>query len=248
MNKCYTRENNFVTVYTENEGVRLIDDVNNLEELLVEEDKIETFEDAKEKLKKILSSLMNYKKVCKYIVPTCFSLVIICFFAFNINFDILAFIALLSSFSPMIAGLSFLLYSDLKEISKRKKAINKTINYLDNEIVKENEKIEQLRADKVVQNKVKLNNENIQEDYDRENSKIYIEDKEALKQLKREIIFRYKLVYNEQLYLKYYNNNTLDEKLKDEFTQQEIEQIKDYFNYDIKNNNNREKVKYKVRV
>ena len=148
----------------------------------------------------------------------------------------------------MIAGLSFLLYSDLKEISKRKKAINKTINYLDNEIVKENEKIEQLRADKVVQNNVKLNNENIQEDYDIENSKIYIEDKEALKQLKREIIFRYKLVYNEQLYLKYYNNNTLDEKLKDEFTQQEIEQIKDYFNYDIKNNNNREKVKYKVRV
>ena len=265
MNKSYIQEGNNVTIYTD-DGIKIKDYTDNISDILVQENVIEELENKTNLFNKKLKSLKLCKIVCKYVFPIVTTLISVVLFGFASGFDISRFLGLLVTILPAVwLGEAVMLYPEYKIINKKKNVVSKILDYLDQNLNSENEKLKQLKNNKTSTNVKEVTGVGVltfDDVYDEELKsekeiteelgikKIYINDAEILNSLRKKIILAYIIKYNEELYYKYYDAGILNEKLQDEFTEEEIEQINTYFeNAEVQTKNHKSaKRKHKVRA
>lgn len=238
MNKGYIYVDGTLIIEDENFKKTIIDYTDNFEEVLKQENLVETMEnkkiDLKEKLNNCLEKKKNYKLDIKasfisYILMNLF-IYFVYFMMYGSNpilidtprfgvIDYKIFHNLfLTSMVTLICG-----YTSIKGCLKYKKAIknesaiDSELEFLEYQLEKEKEKLEELNDKKNVvwpTMGIKISK---------------IDDKKLLENLKKQLEFHYNLGYNSQKYYKYLENGILEEKLKDKnYTEEEIKCVSEY--------------------
>ena len=238
MNKDYIYIDGTLIVEDENFKKRIVDYTDNFEEVLKQENLIETMENKKGDLNDKLNKCLEKKKESKIDIKFSFALYILfnvmIYFVyvkmFGINpilintprFGVIDYKIIYNTFLTSIATLIFG-YTSIKGFLKYKKsikiehAINSELEFLEKEIEIEKEKLEELNDKKNVvwpTTGIKISE---------------VDDKELLENLKKQLELHYNIGYNSQKYFKYLENGILEEKLKDKnYTEEEIECISKY--------------------
>lgn len=222
MNKEYVYKDGKALIIDENDNQKTIDYYNNLDEVLVQENLIETMEEEIKKLEKETSQYQKESKLSRFLwvwspflMFTFGSLiafpVISHLFGVNdlvntslfgtINSGIL--LGLISAPIFAIPGslLTLSLHLKKKGLEQEQKGKVTQLEYLKRDLVEEKERLEELKSDKTTSKTT----ENFYA------SKV--DNKEELKKLRNFLSFYYDLGYNEEKYFKYYQQGKLDSYL-----------------------------------
>jgi len=238
MNKDYIYIDGILIVEDENFKKRIVDYTDNFEEVLKQENLIETMKSEKVDLKKKLDKCLEKKKDCKtdikfsFILYVLFNAMIyfiyIKMFGTNpilidtprfgiIDYKILHNVFLTSIATLIFGCTSIKEYLKYKKTIKKENAINSELEFLEKELEIEKEKLEELNDKKNVvwpTTGIKISEVN---------------DKELLENLKKQLEFHYNIGYNSQKYYKYLENGILEEKLRDKnHTEEEIQSVIEY--------------------
>lgn len=237
MNKEYTYIDGKVIISDENDNKTQSDYYDNLDEVLAQENLIETME---EKIQVLEKKIQLYKKNNKKrYVPIIFPMVaLVSTIGAPIMFNFLTatnsfttyvdtifgtisqalFISIPLSicFIPVGAGLELSMYKDYKNSLKREKGINSELGYLKQQIEKEKEYLESLKQERT-RNKEKTNFRTVK-----------VDDLQQLKALKSYLDLYFDLGYNGEKYYKYFQEGQLDTKLQKYYTDTGIQLAKEY--------------------
>ena len=221
MNKEYKIKNDEVLVKDENNKETTRKNNSKIDEILISENKIEFLENEIRNFVVEKRHESNYlKEVQKNVRNNNL---------WNIIFTgVSIFIALLLGTSLaeylFIFSLAFAVrivatmseYIELKNLKKRIRGLNNGKISLDNKLLKERERLEQLNNEK---------------EYVRNTGMVVkrVNDSEEIKELRNLATLYYDCGYHEDEYTRYYKNNTLEGKLMRAFSSEEIEIIKEYF-------------------
>lgn len=223
MNRDYTYLDGKVIISDENNNKKQSDYYDNLDEVLAQENLIETME---KKIQELEEKSAHYKKHNKKHFIPAFSiaagLISVISTPIMVNwfkhFDSLA-VAQDTIFGPMsgalivslavpltltcagIAGDLFM-HSLHKNWTNTEKGINCELNFLKSQIVKEKEALENLKKDKSKENE------------STEFRTVKVDDLQRLKNLRNWLSFYYDLGYNGKKYYRYYRQGTFDSKLQ----------------------------------
>lgn len=237
MNKDYIYMDGKVIISDENGHKEPIEYYDNLDKVLVQENLIESIQNEINKLKK---KSTEYKKINKghYIpiwIPTLLIfLTIICpaFFnyisggeafntlietnvgTFNVGALIIAVIGCIST--PIFTLLESYLYKQYKDAKKEEKGINSELEFLEKQLEKEKEHLENLKREKT------KNNE------DNNFRTVKVDDLQELKMLRNYLELYFDLGYNGEKYYQYYEQGKLDKKLEKNYDDEAIELAKEY--------------------
>lgn len=237
MNQEYTYIEGKAIVKTDNGVKEPIEYYDNLNEALVQENLIETMENnilslekESEKYKKINKKpyipiyLLTMLLTALVVFPALYCLLInpnLYVSSVNSIFGTInnaALVGLTSSFALLPFGLFIELgiYRNHKNLLKKEKGINSELEFLKKQVIVEKEKLNTLKKGK----NIDKNNEKIRV--------VEVSDLELLKRLKKLLDLYFDLGYNEDAYYKYYQNNTLDANLSQDYNGAEIEIAKKY--------------------
>ena len=238
MNKDYIYIDGTLIVEDEKFKKRIIDYTDNFEEILKQENLVETMKNKKLWLNEKLNECLEQKKEFKMDIKASFVLYILMnmipyvilpkIFGSNPvlvdtpNFGVINYTFFLNCFLSGIATITcgciaIKGYLKYKKSIKIEHAINSEIEFLEKELEIENEKLEELNDKKNVvwpTTGIKI---------------AEVNDKELLENLKKQLELHYNIGYNSQKYFKYLENGILEEKLRDKkYTEEEIECISKY--------------------
>lgn len=234
MNKEYIYIDGKVIVKDENGNQTPIEYYDNLDEVLVQENLIETIENQildleneSQKLKKenkgryLPKLLLLTALLLLVIMPALFTYLgniglVSTSILFGINKGVLTSYLLSIVFLPIAALLDFTVYSNRKKSIKEEKGINSLLEFLKNRIVIEKE------------NLVKLKQEKSREKENKEFRVVKVNDLEMLKIFRNNMELYFDLGYNGNKYYKYYQQNKLDAKLDKYYNDKGIEIAKKY--------------------
>lgn len=237
MNKEYTYIDGKVIIKDEKGNQTPVDYYDNLDEVLIQENIIETMED---KISYLENKSMQYKKYNKkryipilFLLSSLFiifgppvimyslghtavftSIVSTIFGPMN---EALLYSSLFSTLMLPFAGfIEFDMYRQHKDKLKVEKGINNELEFLKQQLGEEKEKLVNLKKEKT---RTKEN---------KEFRVVKVNDLEELKKLRDWLDIYYDLGYNEEKYHKYLENGKLEEKLKKQYTEKGIEFVKEY--------------------
>ncbi len=232
MNKEYTYIDGKVIVSDENGKQTLIDYYDNLDEILIQENLIETMED---KISILEKESKEYKKHnTKHYIPFFLLMALMIIVAFSVlfihglenlyistsigemNLKLFMFIAISAITLPAAGFMELDRYIKYKNWLKREKGINSELEVLKQQIMVEKEKLVELKSKKT------RTNEN------QEFRVVEVNDLERLKTLKGWLNLYYDLGYNGEKYYKYYQQGKLDAKLGKHYNDLGIEIAKEY--------------------
>lgn len=236
MNKEYTYIDGKVIISDENNNKTQCEYYDNLDEVLVQENLIETMENNIEKLEKESKS---YKRKRKHYIPWILiltTLISVIGFPniFNLIFDH-EFLAILYGtsfgkisyytlfciitdlFSVLFAGIiELFLHSDYKEERKNAKGIISELNFLKKQIEIEKEKLNKLKQEK----SRKKENTDFRT--------VNVDDKNELDELDDSLNLYYDLGYNDKKYYHYYQQGKLNKKLQKYYSEEGLNLAKEY--------------------
>lgn len=232
MNKEYTYIDGKAIIKDEKENQNPIEYYDNLDEVLVQENLIETMQN---EITKLEEESKEYKKNNKkrYIPITLPLASLITIFGVPALFYLFGYTNIYSStistiFGPMneailhssvfyvlvspIIGLTeFCMYNNYKNMKNDEKGINNQLEFLKEQIVIEKEYLKELLKNKTSSN----NNEEFRI--------VKVNDLEVLRTLRSCLEFYYDLGYNEQKYSKYLEQGKLNDKLNKYYTEGAIQ-------------------------
>lgn len=234
MNKEYTYIDGKVIISDENDNKTQSDYYDNLDEVLVQENLIETMEEKIQVLEKEIQ-LYNKIRYIPIIFPTValmstigapimfnfltatnsFTTYVDTIFG-TISQALLISISMSICFIPISAGLELSMYKDYKYSLKREKGINSELGYLKQQIEKEKEYLESLKQERT-RNKEKTDFRTVK-----------VDDLQQLKALKSYLDLYFDLGYNGEKYYKYFQEGQLDTKLQKYYTDTGIQLAKEY--------------------
>ena len=209
----------------------------NIDDVLIQENKIETMESRIAKLEK--DSQFYKKNNRKHYIP--FGLPMFAFMS-TVGVNLLIYFLsgtnpLMSSmntifgvvnkgvlyslffstfFIPMGALLEVSQYYENKEQKGKEKGTNSELEFLKKQIVEEKQKLEDLKKEKT------------RDEEDKEFRVVEVDDKQQLNDLESYLNFYFDLGYNEEKYFRYYQQGRLDKKLRKYYTDRDIEIAKEY--------------------
>lgn len=237
MNKEYTYIDGKAIIKDENGNQTPIEYYDNLDEVLVQENLIETMQNEITKLEEESKEYKNNSKK-RYIPITLPLASLIIIFGVPALFYLFGYTNIYSStintiFGPMneallhslvfyvlslpVTGIiEYGMYCNYKNMKKDEKGINNQLDFLKKQLVIEKENLKQLLKNKTKEN----NNEQFRV--------VKVNDLEMLRNLKSYLEFYYDLGYNEQKYYKYLEQGKLNDKLCKYYTEEGIEVAKEY--------------------
>ena len=236
MNKEYIYIAGKVIVTDENGTQNSVEYYDNLDEVLIQENLIETMEDKISKLEKESKDYKKYNK--KHYIPIVLPLSIL---TTTIGIPAIAYLlgdtdvyvssintifgpinrAVLYTLStstllPFISLEELRMYRDHKNSIKEEKGINSELEFLKQQIIIEKQKLSELKKEKTKNRD------------DKEFKSVEVDDLEKLKALKSYLNLYYDLGYNGEKYYKYYLQGKLDNKLCKYYNDIGIELAKEY--------------------
>ena len=235
MNKEYTYIDGKVIVKDENGTQNPIEYYDNLDEVLIQENLIETMEKKISKLEKESEDYKKHNK--KHYIPIIFPFGLLAtligpayaywlgntdIYVSSVNtiFGTMNEAVLYSCFStlflPILSLLELQMYHYYKNSKKDEKGINSELEFLKQQIIIEKQKLFELEKEKT------KNRE------DKRFRSVKVEDLEELKALKSCLDLYYDLGYNGEKYYKYYLQGKLDNKLGRYYNDTGIEAAKEY--------------------
>lgn len=237
MNKEYTYIDGKVIISDENDNKTQSDYYDNLDEVLVQENIIETMEGKIQELEKESKSYKKYNR--KHYIPVIFPMVVLMStigapIMFNLLTGTNSFAtyvdtifgtisqALATSipmsicFLPLGAGIELTMYKDYKTSLKIEKGINSELDFLKKQIEKEKECLEGLKQEST-RDKEKTDFRTVK-----------VDDLQQLKALRSYLDFYFDLGYNGEKYYQYYQDGQLDKKLQKYYTDTGIQLAKEY--------------------
>ena len=237
MNKEYTYIDGKAIIKDENGNQTPVEYYDNLDEVLVQENIIETIEN---RIAYLESESKEYKKYNKkHYIPVTFPLCALIttigvpaiFYwlgnsgvyinTINTIFGPMNEALLYSSvfstvFLPLAGLMEFNMYSQHKDRLKNEKGVNSELDFLKKQIFEEKEKLVELKKQKT---KTELKNGF---------KVVKVDDIEKLKSLKSWFNLYYDLGYNEEKYYDYFQKGKLDSKLSKHYNEIGIEAAKEY--------------------
>lgn len=222
MNKEYIYKDGKALIIDENDNQKTVNYYDNLDEVLVQEDLIESME---EEIKKLEKETSQYKKESKFsrkfwvwypfllftFAPLIMIPLLSNFFGVNgmINTSLFGtisrgtFLGLIATPLFAIPGslLTLAIYSKEKGLEQEQKGKETQLEYLKRNLVEQKENLEELKSDKTSSKEVEG---------------FYVskvDNIEALKKLRNFLSFYYDLGYNEEKYFRYYQKGKLDSYL-----------------------------------
>ncbi len=222
MNKEYVYKDGKALVIDENNNQKTVDYCDNLDEVLVTENLIETME---QEIATLAEEISKYKKGSKFsrflwvwhpfLIFTFGALIMFPamsnFFGVNdlVNTSLFGtinsgtFLGLISAPIFAIPGslMTLVLHLKEKELEQKQKGKETQLEYLKRNSVEEKENLEELKSNKT-------NSKEKEEFYVSK-----VDNKEALKELRNFLSFYYNLGYNEEKYFRYYQKGKLDRHL-----------------------------------
>lgn len=223
MNKEYIYKDGKALVIDENDNQRTVDYCDNLDDVLVQENLIETMEKEIKNLEKEISEIKKESKFSKYlnilwpfliftfgpmiVMPTICNLadvnqVLTLPLLGTLDFGTAVGILGATAFSIPGSLMSLANYSKEKRFERDEKGKETQLEYLKKLLVEQKEDLEELKLDKSASETSK--------DF----SVSRVDDIEVLKKLKNYLSFYYNLGYNEKKYFKYYQKGKLDNYLE----------------------------------
>ena len=234
MNKEYTYIDGQVIISDENGKKTPVDYYDNLDEILIQENLIETIENKISLLEKESNAYKKYNAK-HYIpffllmglmtivgVPVLFSHCVenptgyISTSIGEVNQNLFIFTAFSAITLPFTGFMELDRYTKYKDCLKREKGINSELEFLKQQIIVEKERLVELKSKKT------RTNEN--QDF----RVVKVNDLEILKIFKSWLNLYYDLGYNGEKYYKYYQQGKLDAKLGKHYTDFGIEIAKEY--------------------
>lgn len=214
-----------ILIYDENNTLTEREYCDNIDDILVQKNKIEEIEKQISKYEERLKSL-NYVKKKRYI-PRCFLSIVILFpillklllyfISFGDSFAKRVLFEISYGFSIFIGGILELTdYGKYKNSIFTKQSYITSLDFLYKQLKLEKEKLKTLEQ----------NNTRIKENY--ETRVVKVNDIKELKRLRRMIDLYCNIGFNIDIYNKYYSNNNLEDKLDGEYSEEEISLIRDY--------------------
>ena len=229
MNQEYIYSHGQVLIRDDLNKEKIVDYYDNLDQVLIQENIIEEMMNKKEDLEKNISEKLKPYTIKRLILDTVLGTLLM---AFLMNILVNSFgpidgikdlyvqlyepIISISIFLPINIIGSCLKYIDKKESLKEKRGKKIELELLNRELEDAKKYLEYLKSNKTC-NKKKRNFDSKQ-----------INDLEQLKLLKKCLLFYKQLGYNEQKYLKAYQEGKLDYSLNN-YDQEEISFAKEYF-------------------
>ena len=237
MNKVYTYIDGKAIIKDENGNQIPIKYYDNLDEVLVQENVIETIEDRITDLEK---KAINYKKYNKkHYIPILLPLTILMItigvpamfyglgktgvYINTINTifgpmnEALLYISLFSTlYLPFVSLMELRSYRQYKDSLKEEKGVNSELEFLKKQIIEEKEKL------------VELTKEKSNTEENKEFRIVQVDDLERLRALKSWLNLYYDLGYNGEKYYDYYQKGKLDAKLGKYYNAKGVEVAKDY--------------------
>ncbi len=237
MNKEYTYIDGKVIIRDEKGSQRPDDYYDNLDDVLVQENLIETMENRIAELEKESKKYKKYNK--KRYIPTIFPMVtlmttigapVLFYLLTGTNpltistdtvFGVQNLAVSLSTifsmiFIPIGALVDVALYRQHKDFLKTADGVDSELEFLQKQLVDEKKELEELKEDKTRDREVTTFRV------------VTVDDKQQISLLKNYLSFYFNLGYNVRKYYRYYQQGLLDEKLKKSFTPDGIEAAKEY--------------------
>lgn len=225
MNKNYVYKDGKVVIIDENGNQKEVDYYDNLNEVLVKENIIETIEQEIKQLEYEISSSKDLSKFVKWLnilfpffATTIIATILIWLFSASMGpnslFTVLSCYGYLSGSGAIF---SLCEYIKEKKLVREQKGKETQLEYLEKDLEDLKEEIKQLKLDKT--NSKKLEEFSISK----------VDSKEELKGLREYLTFYYNLGYNEQKYFKYYQQGKVYDKLNRSITDLGIEFINNHF-------------------
>lgn len=239
MNKEYAYIDGKVIIRDEFNNSRLLEYQNNLEEVLIQENVVETIEN---KINELEKQLKKYENLPKRFIPyTLITTILEAIFAPKILFAIFkkyggvdlykemfvstSSISTATIINYFVLAICFLLgtiftiieYSSYKENKKEFKGITSELSYLRKSLILEKNNLEKLKSEArtvILNQEFKVNK---------------IDDSYELDNLNDHINLHYHLGYDEKRYLKWIKKGILEKKLENDYTEYGIEMVKEYF-------------------
>lgn len=230
-NIIYTDGKVFIDNYDLKEGtleVQQREYQDNIKEIIKIENLIEELQDSKIKLEndinvntELIESFNDGKKsyIKLWIVATIFAGILSLVFSPNMIITSTLAMSLLST-----SFFGFFYYLDkqkVKFIKKENKCFQLQLEELETELNNNNMLLKELENNKTQKNQKEAE----EKKYDNINN-IH---REKYKQIKKQLYLYKHIIFNEKEFLKYYNEDKLDDKLKEEYEPEEIATIKKYF-------------------
>ncbi len=231
MNKEYIYIDGKAIVIDEKGSRTPIEYYDNLDEVLVQENLIESME---KKISKLEKENTRHKKDSKHYIPIApaliiFSIVAGHFMASMWNLPQAAItifgsqspsvvlpICLIAVFTPLYLLFDFAYYRLYRENKKKKKGINSELEFLKKQLGKEKEHLESLKGE--------ITKEKENTDF----RTVIVDDERQLSALETYEDLYFDLGYNSDKYLKLYHQGRLEAKLESTYNETEIEIAKEY--------------------
>ena len=230
MNKEYTYIDGNVIIRDENGKQYQTEYYDNLDKVLVQENLVETIEN---KINELEKESVQYGNVPKHYIP-----ITIIMFAIMVTIGVPIILYWLTGNNPLITSintkfgtmrlsafvssmvsvlgfpffglLELNIYQQYKATIKEGQGINSELEYLKNQIVIEKQALEDLKKEKT------------QDEENKEFRVVEVNDTEKLKELRNYLNLYYNLGYNIEKYYKYYEQGKLDDKLKKQYNNEDI--------------------------
>lgn len=241
MNKEIITMNGIAIVEDEKGNKRQVDNCNNLTEILIQENIIEELENKKKEIEaeKIRNEISINKQKANLIVNAVYNLLLVVLVPIGIhllfdavdcssiilnilgNISLNSLVTSFSFFSTLILSVPILAIekSDIEKLENELRANENLYKYVTGELSKQKTVLEELNNNKKLV-------ENIDDDTLRTSK---INDENKMYNLNYYMDLYYQCGYDYNRYLKYYNNGKLREKLKKDFTEEEIEIYENYY-------------------
>lgn len=226
MNSTYSCfENGKVLVTNENGKQIYIDNYDNIDEILAEENVIESIG---KKMNELQDMQKKYEKINKRkFIPI---MIIISFIIskfvlpiiFN-SFELIIYNSFLSSNLINVLLLSFAVVGDTalflkhKQNIKKQKGINSELFYLEHCLKKENSKMKKLLRNSKHQKSSKTS------------ININVRSSDKIDDINRYLDFYYNIGYNSDRYYNYYINDNVSRIIKKKYTEEDLDLVRDYF-------------------
>lgn len=237
MNKEYTYIDGKVIISDENDKKTQREYCDNLDEVLVQENLIETMDEKIQELERESESYKKYNR--KHYIPFIFPMTALMstigsplltnwltesnLFATSIdtifgpmNQAMAVSISMSICMMPIGAAIELLTYNEHKSSIKTEKGINSELVFLKQRIEEEREELERLKQDKSRDNE------------STEFRTIKVDDLPQLKILRDNLNFYFDLGYNGEKYYQYYQQGKLDKKLQKYYNDTGIQMAKEY--------------------
>ena len=243
MNQQYIDNNDLTIVIDENGNRTIREHKENIEELLIQENLIEALESKKDKIKNELNKMKvkeHYLPITPFLAETIsIFLLYLAFLIISDNANIIETIITGFNQNNIIANITLITvipitlgiyidsdYRRYKDKKNHKKGLEKKLEKLEEKIKEEREYLNSLNNEKEKEYLNSLNNKN-------NSNKATItrvnDTNQIMLNLDELLDLYYQIGMNEEEYLKYYQTQTLPNKLKGSYTPEEIKEINNYF-------------------